>query len=228
MVGFWLAKNFVTSDLLSWRHDYLILVLLEQSLHSAMNNKGSLGFEICWIMLCALLNGLSYIKMCNIGLGGHKSLPYTTQHEGGEGGDCGWPKSFRFEWMWVYMPHSFDIFRESWNVTMTGSPTHILAMKSKNTKEALLHWNRDEVGNIFQRDKLLQSRIESLKLRTQIVVSPGRKRHFYIQQNRSCVMFCGFKSLCGGKSFACPNLKRVTLTLVSYIVPLLLDGPRIL
>lgn len=61
------------------------------------------------------------------------------------------------------MPCSFDIINESWGVVVTGSPTDILSMKNKKAKEALRQWNKDEVGNIFQRGELLQFRIEHLQ-----------------------------------------------------------------
>lgn len=41
----------------------MILVLLEQSLHGMMNNKDLQEFGRGWIILCVLLNGLSYIEI---------------------------------------------------------------------------------------------------------------------------------------------------------------------
>lgn len=83
--------------------------------------------------------------------------------------------------MWVHMPHSFDIIRESWDATMIGSPTHILEVKNKKMKEALRYWHRDEVGNIFGRDKLLQSHIESLQTKeANCGITRERKRCFCI------------------------------------------------
>lgn len=35
------------------------------------------------------------------------------------------------------MPPSFDIMRESWSMDIRGLPTHVLALKSKNTKKVL-------------------------------------------------------------------------------------------
>lgn len=63
------------------------------------------------------------------------------------------------------MPHSFDIIKKSWVVTVTSLPTHILAIEDKNkkTKKALCQWNKEEARNIFHRSELLKLQIESLQ-----------------------------------------------------------------
>lgn len=82
---------------------------------------------------------------------------------------------------------------------MLESSTHILAMMIKTMKEALHRWNKDEIGNIFLRGEVLQSRIEFLQIKeTDCYYQRGEMT--LDLDNRICVMSCDFRSLCRGKS----------------------------
>lgn len=66
-------------------------------------------------------------------------------------------KPLRFERMWVHMLYSFKIVQDSWNVPIHWPPTYVLAMSNEKTKDTLLKWNKEEVGNIFPKSELLQA-----------------------------------------------------------------------
>jgi hypothetical protein len=74
-------------------------------------------------------------------------------------------KPFRFEKFWVSHPDFQQLAKSWWNQTKIEHDTFMYKFKQrlKNFKQHLKIWNKTTFGNIFQRMKEIENRMETLQ-----------------------------------------------------------------
>lgn len=93
------------------------------------------------------------------------------------------PRPFRFLNVWTDQANFLWVVREAWEVELRGSLLSVLASKLKKVKAALKRWNKKYFGDIFQRVKLTELKLEEVEIKLQLDDSEKALNKFYNAQN---------------------------------------------
>ncbi|KAH0773047.1 hypothetical protein KY290_010184 [Solanum tuberosum] len=72
-------------------------------------------------------------------------------------------KYFRFLDFWTEQEGFMQVVEDAWVIHVEGSPMWKFHLKLKNVCKSLSHWSRNTIGNIFEKTKELQSKLEMLE-----------------------------------------------------------------
>ncbi|KAH0766277.1 hypothetical protein KY285_002148 [Solanum tuberosum] len=72
-------------------------------------------------------------------------------------------KYFRFLDFWTEHEGFMQVVEDAWIIHVEGSPMWKFHLKLKNVCKSLSHWSRNTIGNIFDKTKELQSKLEMLE-----------------------------------------------------------------
>ncbi|XP_075663408.1 uncharacterized protein LOC142632996 [Castanea sativa] len=72
-------------------------------------------------------------------------------------------RPFRFEAMWTKDETSREVVDKAWQLQVEGSQGFKLARKQTNTKNELKKWNKEHFGNVRERIKVLEKKIEEVQ-----------------------------------------------------------------
>ncbi|XP_070015166.1 uncharacterized protein [Nicotiana sylvestris] len=72
-------------------------------------------------------------------------------------------KYFRFLDLWTGHEGFMDIVEQAWNIQVVGGPMWKLHLKLKNVCKMLSNWSKNSLGNIFDKTKELQSKLEYIE-----------------------------------------------------------------
>lgn len=84
-------------------------------------------------------------------------------------------RPFRFQNFWIKHHQFKKIVTENWKADFVGSPAIEFQAKLKRVRRALVRWNREAFGNIFQKMATLEDTIKVKKLQFELQPSPGNK-----------------------------------------------------
>ena len=86
---------------------------------------------------------------------------------------------FRFENMWLKTEGFVDRVQSWWNRhSFVGTPSFVLAKKSKALKEDIVQWNRREFGNVKRQKKQLLEELKKLDTKEEeFGLTDGEKCH---------------------------------------------------
>ena len=86
---------------------------------------------------------------------------------------------FRFENMWLKTEGFVDRVQSWWNRhSFVGTPSFVLAKKSKVLKEDIVQWNRREFGNVERQKKQLLEELKKLDTKEgEFGLTDGEKCH---------------------------------------------------
>lgn len=73
------------------------------------------------------------------------------------------PRPFRFENFWYGYERANEIIESEWANEPLGDPAYRVFVKLSNIKNSLKAWNRKEIGNIFEKAKLIEAEIGNLQ-----------------------------------------------------------------
>ncbi|KAG0452170.1 hypothetical protein HPP92_026103 [Vanilla planifolia] len=123
--------------------------ILERLDRALMNSAGLIAFPNCSVQHLSRL--------------GSDHCPWLVKVEGGDQ----WQQSSRllFDSVWLDFPQSFQVVEKAWRRNAKGDSMEIVMTKFKRSIWALRRWSRQEVGNIVDRNKVLEQDIDELQNR---------------------------------------------------------------